>query len=82
MTRHVIRIGTVALALAFAGAPFGEAAASIDGARGVDPEVSDPCTDIAPGAASPEPPQALVDPDDVEASEAHAGWLEAIWTTP
>jgi hypothetical protein len=82
MMRNVIRISAMALALAIAGAPFGTGAASVDGAPGAEPRVSDPGTAIAPGAASPEPQQALVDPDEVENSAAHAEWLQGIWTSP
>ncbi|HET8723404.1 MAG TPA: hypothetical protein VFM53_04305 [Anaeromyxobacteraceae bacterium] len=43
---------------------------------------TNPCTDIEPGAASKEPEQALEDPAEVEASRAHAKWVEEIWTSP
>lgn len=43
---------------------------------------NDPCGRQEPGAASPEPPQALEDPKDVEKSEAHQRWLESIWNSP
>ncbi len=70
MMRHVQMVVTMGLALAIAGG------------QGEEARVSDPCTDIAPGAASMEPAQDLQDPEEVEASAAHARWLDEIWNTP
>ncbi len=70
MMRHVQLMVSMGLAI------------SLAGAQGEGARVSDPCTDIAPGAASMEPAQDLQDPEEVEASDAHARWLGEIWTAP
>ena len=82
MNRYVNLVVTAALAIATAAAPLAALADPIDGAWSAAPRISDPCADIEPGPASPEPPQSLEDPDEVEASAAHARWLEGIWTEP
>lgn len=81
MTRNVNLLATAALAIGMAMSPA-PAASAIDGTGELEPGVSDPCSDLEPGAASMEPPQALVDPDEVEDSDAHALWLAGIWTDP
>jgi hypothetical protein len=88
--KRAIRLAvTVGLALAFAGVSTvvlgqeeGEngRAAKVETCQ--DGTVSDPCTDVEPGAASMEPAQALEDPATVEASTAHQKWLEEIWNSP
>jgi hypothetical protein len=82
--KRAVRLAVIAgMAFAFVGAPMAAYAQEADGgtrtAEVVKP--SDPCTDIEPGAASPEPPQALVDPASVEQSAAHEAWLEEICTS-
>jgi hypothetical protein len=42
-------------------------------------EVSDPCEDIAPGAASMEPDQAI---EEDPGTKAHKIWVESIWNAP
>ena len=42
-------------------------------------EVSDPCEDIAPGAASMEPEQAI---EEDPGTNAHREWVESIWNMP
>jgi hypothetical protein len=92
--RRAIRLGVVAgLALAFAGVPGSgfaqdeevtkaaptskEAAPKTKGTC----EVSDPCEDVTPGAASmePEPDQVIV---EGPGTKAHREWVESIWNSP
>jgi len=93
--RRVIRLGVVVgMALAFAGVPGGGfaqdedvigPAPALEGKEGQNPKtgavckVSDPCEDIAPGAASMEPEQAIV---VGPGTNAHRDWVESIWNTP
>ncbi len=83
--KRAVRLAVIAgMALAFVGAPMAafaqEASEGTNTAEVTKP--SDPCTDIEPGAASPEPPQSLEEPASVEQSSAHKAWLEQIWTSP
>jgi hypothetical protein len=83
--KRAVRLAVIAgMALAFVGTPMTAIAQEADdGAKTAEvAKPSDPCTDIEPGAASPEPPQALEDPASVEESNAHKAWLEEIWTSP
>ena len=83
--KRAVRLAVIAgMALAFVGAPMAAFAQEADdGAKTAEvAKPSDPCTDLEPGAASPEPPQSLVDPAAVEQSAAHKAWLEQIWLSP
>jgi len=92
--RRAIRAGiVVGLGLALAGVPSGVGLAQeesettpapeVKDARntkaGAVHEVSDPCEDIAPGAASMEPEQAI---EEDPGTKAHREWVESIWNTP
>jgi len=92
--RRTIRVGIVAgLALALAGIPAGAIAqdetvitpapATAEAApkAKVPCEVSDPCMDVNPGAASmePEPDQAIAED---AGTKAHREWVESVWNTP
>jgi hypothetical protein len=81
----------VGLALALAGVPGGGGAQDEEIVKHTHPtevkqsskpvgtcEVSDPCEDIAPGAASMEPDQAV---EEDPGTKAHREWVESIWTT-
>jgi hypothetical protein len=82
MNRY-IRLAVVAgLAFGFANAFAQEKTGTTPPPPPCEEKVSDPCRDIEPGAASPEPKQALEDPANVEKSAAHQRWLEEIWTSP
>jgi hypothetical protein len=92
MRRAIRWAVTVGVALAFAGVPGGGFAQDEDVVRPATPrasaetsvkpqgtcEVSDPCEDIATGAASMEPDQAVVEDPG---TRAHRDWVESIWTT-
>jgi hypothetical protein len=83
--KRAVRLAVIAgMALAFVGAPMASfAQEASDGTKTAEvAKPSDPCEDIEPGAASPEPPQSLEDPASVEQSAAHKAWLEQIWTSP
>jgi hypothetical protein len=81
--KRFIRLAVVAgLAFSFGVALAQEEAESAPPPANCEEKVSDPCRDIEPGAASPEPKQALEDPADVESSRAHEKWVEEIWTSP
>ncbi len=81
MKRFIRLLVVVGLAFAF-GSAFAQEESGTRTPPAEDCKPSDPCMDIEPGAASMEPPQALEDAKDVEASKAHEKWLEEIWTTP
>jgi hypothetical protein len=83
--KRAVRLAVIAgMALAFVGVPAAgiaqEAGGGTKTAEVAKP--SDPCKDIEPGAASPEPAQSLEDPASVEKSSAHQAWLEEIWLSP
>ncbi len=82
--KRMIRLAVMAgLSLAMGGAALAQE--EQEASRPVPAEEctpSNPCTDIEPGAASKEPEQALEDPAEVEATRAHAKWVEEIWTSP
>ena len=85
--KRAIRAGVIVVAaLAFTGIP-GHALADETPAAGdtaakvadVPCKVSDPCVDVNPGAASPEPPQEV---ESEVHDKAQGEWITSIWTTP
>jgi hypothetical protein len=87
MNRFIRLVAFAVAVFALAGAPaFGFAQDKGDGSQSQpcseEGKVSDPCTDLDPGAAGMEPEQALEDPAAVEESKAHQQWVEEIWNSP
>lgn len=62
------------LVLAMAGLPTAVAGAEVEPAH-----VSDPCQDLEPGAASPEPAQEI---EEEVHDAAQQAWIEGIWSAP
>jgi hypothetical protein len=50
-----------------------------DGAEEGPAHVSDPCEDLEPGAASPEPAQEI---EEEVHDASQLAWIEGIWSTP
>jgi hypothetical protein len=90
--RAAIRLGVIGLSVALAGVPGGafaeeeevawDSETQVAGPKKAAPcAVSDPCEDIAGGAASMEP-EFDVTVVEGPGTKAHRAWVESIWTTP
>jgi hypothetical protein len=74
MVSKVKRGIALAVILGLAGLPAGVA-----GSEEGPAHVSDPCEDLEPGAASPEPAQEI---EEEVHDASQLAWIEGIWSTP